>query len=110
MSMWVEPGCVVFCLAVTYDVGYYGSEPCVFPFVSRGKTYHSCTTKHGRDSRGKTMWCAVSWNYEQGKKRGNCYKPMYRKLYFLSQAFHFQEPLNTKKRMLLYVCYSPPIC
>ena len=27
---------------------------------------------------------------------------------FLSQAFHFQEPLNTKKRILLYVCYSPP--
>ena len=42
-------------------------ECCEFPFIYKGKTYASCTTKnHNRP------WCSVTGNYDKNKKWGNC--------------------------------------
>jgi len=68
MSMWVESCSVLFCLAVTYG-GSGGGQPCVFPFIYRGQTYHSCTTV----DRGNKKWCAKTSNFDQGRIWGYCY-------------------------------------
>ncbi|XP_078353361.1 uncharacterized protein LOC144638092 isoform X2 [Oculina patagonica] len=40
---------------------------CVFPFIYRGTTYHTCIT-----SRANSPWCALSPSYDQDKKYGYC--------------------------------------
>ena len=40
---------------------------CVFPFIYKGRRYHSCTTKNS-----KLAWCALTPNYDRDKKFGYC--------------------------------------
>lgn len=41
---------------------------CKFPFVYKGKQYHSCTTA----GRGNQLWCATTSNYDKDGLWGKC--------------------------------------
>ncbi|XP_053119943.1 uncharacterized protein LOC128330723 [Hemicordylus capensis] len=48
------------------------SPPCVFPFIFKGKSYHTCTTD-GQSSG--SFWCATTSNYDADKKWKFCEDP-----------------------------------
>eukprot|EP00794_Sanderia_malayensis_P005465 gene5465-6148_t len=47
--------------------GNSNGDCCVFPFIYKKKTYHSCT-KDGL----KTYWCSTTSNYDKDKRWGQC--------------------------------------
>ncbi|CAM4691694.1 unnamed protein product [Caretta caretta] len=58
--------------------GWWGgsseSSPCVFPFIYKGKTHHSCTAVD--DQMGRP-WCATTPNYDKDHLRCFCFSEAY---------------------------------
>uniref|UniRef100_A0A803TD19 Fibronectin type-II domain-containing protein n=1 Tax=Anolis carolinensis TaxID=28377 RepID=A0A803TD19_ANOCA len=51
------------------DSTYSNSKPCVFPFIYRDRTFHTCTNENSEDGR---FWCATTGNYDKDKQWSYC--------------------------------------
>ncbi|XP_014835540.1 PREDICTED: matrix metalloproteinase-9-like [Poecilia mexicana] len=69
--------------------GTSDGDACHFPFVSRGKEYHSCTREGRTDGK---LWCATTDSYDRDQKFGFC--PNRGKSLFLLAAHEFGHGLG----------------
>uniref|UniRef100_A0A3B3VFS4 Matrix metalloproteinase-9 n=1 Tax=Poecilia latipinna TaxID=48699 RepID=A0A3B3VFS4_9TELE len=85
--------------------GTSDGDACHFPFVSRGKEYHSCTSEGRTDGK---LWCATTDSYDRDQRWGFC--PDLGISLFLVAAHEFGHSLGLShsniRGALMYPSYS----